>query len=163
MEILIHCISSTFMDISIHYVSSSWGLWSIIYCMWRWPQMSHFVYHAYSWPLYSCIQDFYTYLQSYVEIDYCTILMDGWFFHLVLHHSTSGMDFIMYFRLHVTPPTSHIRRNLLQLILPHMVDHIFMAFPIPLQTLWTPWTIFFTFDVSKIIPKNTHYWILANF
>ena len=26
--------------------------------------------------------------------------------------------------------------------LPHMVDHIFMAFLVPLQNLWTPWTIF---------------------
>ena len=39
-----------------------------------------------------CIRDFYMYLQSYAEIDYCTILMDGWFFYLVLHRSTSGMD-----------------------------------------------------------------------
>ena len=39
------------------------------------------------------------------------------------------------------PSTSHIRGHLLQLILPHMVDHTFMAFPIPLQTLWTPGTI----------------------
>ena len=38
------------------------------------------------------IQDCYMYLQSYAEIDYCTILLDGWFFHLFLHHSTSKMD-----------------------------------------------------------------------
>ena len=42
----------------------------------------------------------------------------------------------MYFDHHVTPLTSHIRRNLLQLILPHMVDHIFMASLVPLQTLY---------------------------
>ena len=30
------------------------------------------------------------------------------------------------------------QRRLLQLILPHMVDHIFMAFLVPLQTPWTP-------------------------
>ena len=30
--------------------------------------------------------------------------------------------------------------SLLQLILPHMVDHTFIAFHVPLQTLWTPWT-----------------------
>ena len=46
----------------------------------------------------------------------------------------------MYFGHRITPLTSHIRGHLLQLILPHMVDHTFMAFPIPLQTLWTPWT-----------------------
>ena len=39
-----------------------------------------------------CIWYCYMYLQLYVEIDYCTILMDGLFFHMVLHHSTSGMD-----------------------------------------------------------------------
>ena len=39
-----------------------------------------------------CIWDYSMYLQSYAEFDYCTILLDGWFFHLVLHHSTSGMD-----------------------------------------------------------------------
>ena len=32
--------------------------------------------------------------------------------------------------------------ELLQLILPHMVDHTFMAFLVPLQTLWTPSTFF---------------------
>ena len=41
---------------------------------------------------------------------------------------------------------------MLQLILPHMVDHTFMAFPIPLQTLWTPWTIFLPlmFPISSL-------------
>ena len=44
--------------------------------------------------------------------------------------------------------------TLLQLILPHMVDHIFMAFPIPLQTLWTPLTIFvpLMFPISSLKP-----------
>ena len=60
-----------------------------------------------------CIQDCYMYLQSHAEIDYCTLLMDGWFFHLVIHHSTYGMDFIMYFYHHVTPLTSHLRGHLL--------------------------------------------------
>ena len=89
--------------------------------------------------------------------------MDGWFFHLVLHHSKYGMDFIMYFGHHVTPLTSHIRGHLLQLILPHMVDHTFMAFPIPLQTLWTPWTIIvpFMFPISSL--KNMHYLLYMTF
>ena len=39
-----------------------------------------------------CIRDCYMYLQSCAEIGYCTVFMDGWFFHLVLHHSTFGMD-----------------------------------------------------------------------
>ena len=74
--------------------------------------MTHFVCHAYSWPLYSYVSGT-AILHSYAKFDYCTILMDGWFFHLILHHSTSGMDFIMYFGHHVTPLTSHIRGHLL--------------------------------------------------
>ena len=51
----------------------------------------------------------------------------------------------MYFGHRITPLTSHIRGHLLQLILPQMVDHTFMAFHVPLRTLWTPWTIFVPF------------------
>ena len=34
-----------------------------------------------------------------------------------------------------------------------MVDHTFMAFPVPLQTLWTPWTIIvpFMFPISSLM------------
>ena len=39
-----------------------------------------------------CIRDCYMYLQSCAEFDYCIILLDGWFFHLVLHHSTFGIN-----------------------------------------------------------------------
>ena len=87
MEILIHCISSYSMEILIPCISSSWIFWSIIYCAWRWPHMSHFVCLFMAIVLL-CIRDCYMYLQSYANIDYCTILMDGWFFHLVLHQST---------------------------------------------------------------------------
>ena len=41
--------------------------------------------------------------------------------------------------------------SVLQLILPHMVDHTFMAFLFPLQTLWTPWTIF----VPLMFPRSS--------
>ena len=41
--------------------------------------------------------------------------------------------------------------QLLQLILPHMVDHTFMAFPVPLRTLWTPWTIF----IPLMFPRSS--------
>ena len=57
----------------------------------------------------------------------------------------------MYFGHHITPLTSHIRRNLLQLVLPHMVDHTFMAFHVPLQTLSTPWAIF----VPLMFPRSS--------
>src|SRR5713101_7263974 len=59
--------------------------------------------------------------------------------------------FIMYFVHHATPLTSHIRGHLLEMILPHMVDHTFMAFPVPLQTLWTPWTII----VPLMFPRSS--------
>ena len=58
---------------------------------------------------------------------------------------------IMYFGHRITPLTSHIRGHLLQLILPHMVDHTFMSFPIPLQTLWIPCTIF----VPLMFPRSS--------
>ena len=55
-----------------------------------------------------------------------------------------------------TKPYQHYQHRvlgpqLLQLILPHMVDHTFMAFPVPLQTLWTPWTIF----VPLMFPRSS--------
>ena len=40
---------------SVVYLHPLWRFWSIVYCMWPWPHMSHFVYHAYSWPLYSYV------------------------------------------------------------------------------------------------------------
>ena len=41
--------------------------------------------------------------------------------------------------------------SMLQLILPHMVEHTFMAFLVPVQTLWTPWTIF----VPLMFPRSS--------
>ena len=122
-----------------------------------------FVYHAYSWPLYSYVSVTAICICSYVYILiivlYCWMAISStWFF------ITPLLDgFVMYFGHRITPLTSHIRGHLFQLILPHMVDHTFIAFPVPLQTLWTPWSIFFTFDVSKIIPKNMHYFPYMNF
>ena len=82
-----------------------------------------------------CIQDRYIYMQLCAEFDYCIVLI-GW---LVLPLGSSSLHFwdglIMHFGHRMTPLTSHIRWHLLQLILPHMVNHTFMAFPIPLQTL----------------------------
>ena len=50
-------IYSTFMEILIDCISSSWRFWSVICWTWRWPNMSHFLYHAYSWPLYSYVSE----------------------------------------------------------------------------------------------------------
>ena len=63
-----------------------------LHCMWWWPHMSYFVSCLFLAIVLLCIRDCYMYLQSCAEFDYCIILLDGWFFHLVLHHSTSGMD-----------------------------------------------------------------------
>ena len=98
------------------------------------------------------ICDCYIYLQLCAEFDHYIVLI-GW---LVLPLGFSSLHFwdglIMYFGHHMTPLTSHIRGHLLQLILPHMVDHTFMAFPVPLQTLWTPWTniVPFMFPISSL-------------
>ena len=63
-----------------------------LYCMWWWPHMSYFVSCLFMAIVLLCIRDCYIYLQLCAEFDYCIVLLDGWFFHLVLHHSTSGMD-----------------------------------------------------------------------
>ena len=88
-----------------------------------------------------CIQDCYIYLQLCVELYHCIVLI-GW---MVLPLGSSSLHFwdglIMYFSHRMTPLTSHIRGHLLQLILPHMVNHTFMAFHVPIQTPQTPWTI----------------------
>ena len=85
---------------------------------------------------------------------------------LVLPPVSSSLHFwdglIMYFSHRITPLTSNIRGHLLQLILPDMVDHTFMAFPIPLHSL-DPMDHFCYFDVSKIIPKNMHYLLYVTF
>ena len=62
----------------------------------------------------------------------------------------------MYFGHRSTPLTSHIRGHLLQLILPHMVNHTFMAFHVPLQTLQTPWTIFVPLMFPRSSLKTCH-------
>ena len=50
MEILIHYISSTFMDIMTLCISSSWRFWSI-YIVCGDDHTCHILYHAYSWTL----------------------------------------------------------------------------------------------------------------
>ena len=106
-----------------------------LYCMWRWPHMSYFVSCLFMAIVLLCIRDCYIYLQLCAEFDHCIVLI-GW---LVLPLGSSSLHFwdglIMYFSHRMTPLTSHIRRHLLQLILPHMVDHTFMAFPVPMQTI----------------------------
>ena len=94
--------------------------------------MSYFVSCLFMAIVLLCIRDCYINLQLGAEFDHCIVLI-GW---LVLPLVSSSLHFwdglIMYFGHRMTPITSHIRGHLLQLILPHMVDHTFMAFPFPL-------------------------------
>ena len=91
MEILIYCILYMAMTTHVTFFISRLFMAIVLLCIW----------------------DCYMYLQSHVEIYHYIVLMSGWFFHLGLHYSTYGMDFIMYFGHHVTPLTSHIRGHLL--------------------------------------------------
>ena len=114
----IHEISSLVVMIPVFpvyiiYLHLLWRFWSIVYCTWWWPHMTLCISCLFMAIVLLRIQDFYMYLQSHTEIDYCIVLMSGWFFHLGLHYSTSMMDFIIYFGHHVTPMTSHIRGHLL--------------------------------------------------
>ena len=124
---------------------------SYLYYTWRWPHMSYFVSCLFMAIVLLCIWDCYIYLQLCAEFDYCIVLI-GW---LVLPLDSSSLHFqyglIMYFGHRMTPLTSHIRRHLLQLILPHMVNHTFMAFPVPMQIPQTPWTIF----VPLMFPRSS--------
>ena len=117
-------ISSHFGDLDPLYILSFHGdhdpmyifimdILIYLYCMWRWPHMSYFVSCLFMAIVLLCIRDCYIYFQLCVEFDYCIVLLDGWFFHLVLHHSTSRMDFILYSIHHVTHLTSHIRGHML--------------------------------------------------
>ena len=125
MEVLIYCTSSSTLDF-------------LIYCILYVAMNTHVTFcisHVFMAIVLLCIWDCYMYLQSHAEIDHCIVLIR----RMGLPLGSSSLHFwdglIMYFVHHMTPLTSHIRGNLLQLILPHMVDHTFMAFPVPLQTL----------------------------
>ena len=63
-----------------------------LYCTCRWPHMSYFVSCLFMAIVLLCIRDCYIYLQLCAEFDYCIVILDGCFFHLVLHHSTFGME-----------------------------------------------------------------------
>ena len=67
-----------------------------LYCIWWWPHMSYFVSCLFMAIVLLCIWECSMYLQLYVEIYHCIVLMSGWFFDLGFHYSTSRMDFIMY-------------------------------------------------------------------
>ena len=99
---------------SVVYLHPLWRFWSIVYCTLKWPPTTHFVYHAYSWPLYSYVSGTTTSTCSYVQsFNHCIVLI-GW---LVLPLGSSSLHFwdglIMYFVHCMTTLTSHIRGHLL--------------------------------------------------
>ena len=71
MEILIHYISSTIMEILTY-----------VYCTWRWPLMWYLVSCLFMAIILLCIQDCYMYLQLCAELYYCTMLIRWLVFHL---------------------------------------------------------------------------------
>ena len=80
MEILIHYISSVFMEIMILCISSSWRFWSI-YIVRGDDHICYIVSCLFMAILLLCIQDCYMYLQLCAELYHCIVLI-GW---LVFH------------------------------------------------------------------------------
>ena len=140
MEILIHCVSSIIMEILIYCTSSS-TLEILIYCILYVAMTTHVTFCIsclFMAIVLLCIRDCSMYLQSYAEIYYCT---DKW---LVLPPRSSLLHFWdgfynVFWPSYYPSDLTHQGGHLLQLILPHMVDHMFMAFLIPLQTLQNKW------------------------
>ena len=115
MEILIHCVYSIIMEILIYCTSSS-TLEILIYCILYVAMTTHVTFCKsclFMAIVILCIWDCSMYLYSYAEIYHFFVLMSGWFFHMGLHYSSSGMYFIMYFSHHVIPLTSQIRGHML--------------------------------------------------
>ena len=59
-------------------------------CTWRWPHVIFGIMpiHGHCTLMYLGL----LYVLAVIRRDICTVLLDGWFFHLVLHHSTYGME-----------------------------------------------------------------------
>ena len=133
-------ISSHYGDLDPLYIFSHYGdhdplyifimeIMIYVYCMWRWP---HIWYHGHCTLMYPGLLYVFAVICRVVSLYYA-----DWVVGLPL--GSSSLHFwdglIMYFSHSITPLTSHLRGHLLQLILQHMVDHTFVAFPVPLQTL----------------------------
>ena len=76
MEILIYCKSLVFMEIIILCISSLWRLWSM-YVVCGDDHTSYIVSCLFMAIVLLCIQDCYIYLQLYVELYHCIVLI-GW-------------------------------------------------------------------------------------
>ena len=143
----------------------------MVYLQLSWTSRSFvYLHHGDSDLLYIVCGDYHTCHNFYIMLihGHCTLMYLGLLYVFALMYRVSLLyyivgwlvrppgssslhfwdGFVMYFGHHVTPLTSHIMGHLLHLILPHMVDHTFMAFHVPLKTPWTPWT--------NIVPLTFH-------
>ena len=162
MEILIYYISSPILEIMVLCISSSWIFWSM-YIVRRDDHICDIMYYAYSWPLYSYVSRTAICTCSYMQI--CIIVLcwlGGWssIWDPSSRHFWDGL--IMYFGHRMTPLTSHIRG-----ICYSWFYHTWWIAPLwsflSLCRLFRPHVPFCTFYVSNIIPKNMSYLLYVNF
>ena len=120
-----------------------------------------YVYYAYSWPLYyyvSGIAMYTSFLQSYVEIYHCIILMSGWFFP----PGSSLLHFWVYYNVFhpsCISLTSHISGNLLQNDFTHLIHHALMAYPCPYADSFYPFLITLTLMLQQNPLKDTYIYV----
>ena len=98
---------------SVIYLQPLWRSWSIIYIQLSWRSWSFVYLHhgdsnlsilyvAMTTHVIFCIMHICVhctlmypgllYVLTVIGRDICNVFLDGWFFHLFFHHSTSGMD-----------------------------------------------------------------------
>ena len=86
-------ISSHYGDLDLLYIVIHYGdriplyifimeILIYVYCMWRWPHMFYHVSCLFMAIVLLCIWDCYMYLQLYVELYYCTMMIGWLVFHL---------------------------------------------------------------------------------
>ena len=111
MKILIHYISSFFMEITILCIYSSWRFWSI-YIVRGDDHTCHIVSCLFMAIVLLCKWDYCIYLQLYAELYHCIVLI-GW---LALLLGSSSLHFwdglIMYFDHRMTPLIIYARIDL---------------------------------------------------
>ena len=120
--------------------------------------MSQFVYHAYSWPLYSYVSGtaicICNHVQSFIIVVYYWMASSStWFFITPLLEWTYNV-----FRPSYDPSGAYVATNFST----HGGSHLY-GLPCPSADSLDPMDHFCTFDVSKIIPKNMHYFPYATF
>ena len=117
-------IFSHYGDLDLLYLQPLWGSWSYVHLCHGYSDLC-ILYVAMTTYLISCIMPIHGHCTLmylgllYVLAVICRVVLlyyADWVAGLpfgILHHSTFGMDFIMYFSHRMTPLTSHIRGHLL--------------------------------------------------